>query len=153
MLRVLAVVTCALLLTACGSDGADGGKVDIASGPLSGKVGGSSWTLAGARTNASLSDDEQFWVDMYGAGTVTCDGSGQGNSLIVSVPRKVGSYRLNLDLNGTFVVGEGTPDNFISTEGAIRVDEVTASSLRGGLSMTYDASNSVSGDFEATVCN
>lgn len=126
--------------------------MDIASSPLSGKVGGAAWTLAGARTNAFLSEGDNFGVDVYGQGTVTCDSTGQGNSLILNVPKKVGTYRLSLSLNSTFVVEGTETDNLVATQGAIRVDEVTATSLRGGVNMTYDASNSVNGVFEATIC-
>lgn len=155
MKRVLVLGACALLTAACsGGDSGDGegGSVDIASSPLTGKVGGAAWTLAGARTNAFLSDDDNFWVDMYGQGTVTCGSTGQGNSLIVNAPKKVGTYRLSLSLNSTFVVEGTETDNLVATQGAIRVDEVTATSLRGGINMTYDANNSVNGAFEATIC-
>lgn len=160
MRRLLALGAGAMLITGCGGGGDGGGaagdgsgaNVDIASGALEGKVGGAAWTLAGARTNAFLSDDDKFWVDMYGQGTVTCGSMGEGNRLIVNVPTKVGAYRLSLNLNSTFVVVGTETDNLVATQGAIRVDEVTATSLRGGLNMTYDANNTVNGVFEATVC-
>lgn len=153
MKRVFIAGVLSLALTGCGDDGdGEDGPVNIATGTLTGKVGGMSWTLASARTNAFLSDDASFWVDMYSATGASCSGGVSGDSLIVAVPKQVGTHRLNLDLNGTFVVGEGQPENYIATDGAIRVDEVTSTTVRGGLSMTYDASNSVSGTFEATVC-
>lgn len=143
-----------LSLSGCGGgDDDDGASTPIASGNLTGKVGGMSWTLASAQTDAFLSDSDGFWVDLYSEPVTACGAFGGGNSLILNVPPKVGSYPLSITLNGTFVVDAGgTTDNLVATQGRLRVDEVTSAMLRGGLSMTYDGNNSVSGDFEAVVC-
>jgi len=145
---------CALLIVACGGGGEDDdGNLEIAKGPLTGKVGGASWTIAGARARASLSRDDSFWVDMYGVGTMTCQEAPEGNSLIVTAPKKIGTYQFNLNLNSTFVIHtQDETDNWATTNGVIRIDEVTATTLRGGLNMTYNASNSVNGEFQATIC-
>ena len=156
MKRVLIAGVLSLVLVGCGDDGegdGDGGSTSIASGPLTGKVGGMSWTFASAQTNAFLSDEESFWVDVYSAPVTSCDDFGAGDALIIAVPKRVGTQRLDLNLNGTFVVeGNSQPENYVATNGAVRVDEVTSTSVRGGLSMTYDENNSVSGEFEAMIC-
>ena len=72
--------------------------------------------------------------------------------MILTVPNKVGSHRLSLQLNGTFVIDNANQDNLVATDGAIRVDEITDARVRGGVTMTYDAANSISGEFEATIC-
>lgn len=154
MMRVFVLGALVLGLSGCSDDGSsgDGAPVEIASGPLSGKVGGTAWTLTSARTSALLSDEQTFWVDMYGQGSSSCGDFGEGNSLILNVPKKVGTYRLSLALNATFVVDGAETQNLVATQGAIRVDEITETSLRGGVTMTYDAANSVSGGFDATIC-
>lgn len=144
-----------LLLAGCGSDGDDGkrgGSATIASGKLAGKVGGTSWTLAAAQTNAFFSDDTEFWVDLYSAAPSGCGSSAPGHNVILTVPNKVGSHALSLQLNGTFVIDNAAQDNLGATQGTIRVDEITDTLLRGGVSMTYDDANSISGEFEATIC-
>ena len=142
-----------LSLSGCGGGGDDNASTQIATGNLTGKVGGQSWTLASAQTDAFLSDSDGLWVDLYSAPVTSCDAFGSGNSLILNVPTKVGSYPFGATLNGTFVVdAAGTVDNLIATQGQLRVDEVTSAIVRGGVSMTYDGNNSVSGDFEAVVC-
>jgi hypothetical protein len=40
----------------------------------------------------------------------------------------------------------------VATQGAIRVDEITSTFVRGGVTMTFDTNNSVSGEFQAVVC-
>lgn len=153
---VLGVVACAL--SGCGgsdsggNENGGGGSVEIASGPLTGKVGGATWTIASAQTDAFLSDEEGFWVDAYAENVATCGAFGNGNHLILSVPKTLGTHRLSLSLNGTFVVEGAETDNLVATQGAIRVDEVTSAIVRGGLTMSFDANNSVSGEFEAVVC-
>jgi hypothetical protein len=153
-MRIWQLGVLVLSLSGCGSDGdGDNASTQIASGNLTGKVGGVSWTLASAQTDAFLSDSDGFWVDLYAEPVAGCDAFGNGNSLILNVPPKVGSYPFGARLNGTFVVDvSGTTDNLIATQGLLRVDEVTSAIVRGGVSMTYDGDNTVSGDFEAVVC-
>jgi hypothetical protein len=149
----------ALLVAGCGDDGGDGngdggGSAAIASGAVTGKVGGQPWTVAGAQVDAFLSDEQTFWVDLSAVALTSCSDFGGGNGLILNVPKQPGSYSLSLMLNATFVVEGGVEtENLIATKGSLRVDEVTSAIVRGGVSMTYDANNSVSGEFEAVVCS
>jgi hypothetical protein len=147
-------IACLLLVGCGGGDDANDGGAGIADAPLSGKVGGQAWTLASAQTDAFLSDEQNFWVDVYAEAPASeCGAPASGNSLILNVPRKTGSYPLSFQRNGTFVVEQpSTTNNLIATQGSLRVDEVTSTTLRGGVSMTYDSNNSVSGSFEAVVC-
>ena len=145
-----------LLLAGCGSDGDDSndtGSAMIATGTLTGKVGGASWTLVAAQTDSFFSDETAFWVDLYSAAPAAgCGSQGTGNSVILNVPNKVGSHALSLQLNGTFVLDNTAQDNLVATEGTIRVDEITDTLLRGGVTMTFDTANSISGEFQATIC-
>lgn len=155
MTRAVLLGALCLLLTGCGDDGGDGddgGSTSIASGNLTGKVGGMSWTLAAAQTDAFFSDETELWVNFYAEAAPACGSSGSGNSVILIMPNKVGSYALSLQLNGTFVIDNASQDNLIATRGALRIDEITGAQVRGGLSMTYDAANSISGEFAATIC-
>jgi hypothetical protein len=146
-----------LALCGCGSDDGDGGggSGEIASHELSGKIAGQSWNVAHAETDPFFDDDEELWVDLYGQPATEACGSNEpdGSKLILSVPRRAGEYPLSLQRNGTFVIQttDGT-DNLVGTEGSLRVDEVTSTTLRGGVSIEYDADNSVSGVFEVTIC-
>jgi hypothetical protein len=144
----------ALTLASCSGD--DGSaSIAIAEGSLSGKVGGQSWTVASAESNAFLSNADELWVDLYAQPTTTACGSDspRGNSLILKVPRQPGDYQLSFQRNGTFVIEtpSGT-DNLVGTEGRLRVDEVTATTVRAGVAIEFDADNSVSGEFEAVIC-
>jgi uncharacterized lipoprotein YajG len=151
--KILGLGAMMLVLAGCSSDDGDGGgSSSIASGTLTGKVGGASWTFASAKTDAFLSDEQTFWVDVYAQSVSGCNGAGSGNRLILNVPKQVGTRQLGLQLNATFVVEGAETQNLIATRGAIRVDEITGTTLRGGVTMTYDADNSVSGDFDATIC-
>lgn len=155
MTRAVLLGALCLLLVGCGDDGGDGGgggSASIASGNLTGKVGGMSWTLAAAQTDAFLSDETSFWMDLYAAAPPACGSSGSGHSVILTVPKKVGSYALSFQLNGTFVLDNASQDNLIATDGSLRVDEVTDTLVRGGVAMTYDAANSINGEFQATIC-
>ena len=143
-----------LILIGCGGDDGDDASYTIASHALSGKIAGQSWTLARAETDPFFDDAEKLWVNLYGQSTgVACGAEPDGSKLLLRVPRRPGEYALGLMLNGTFVIEtpSGT-DNLVGTEGSLRVDEVTSTTLRGGVAIEFDADNSVSGLFEATIC-
>lgn len=155
MTRAALLGALCLLLTGCGGDGGDddgGGSASIVTGNVTGKVGGMSWTLAAAQTDAFFSDETKLWVNLYAEAPSGCDSSGSGNRVILNVPNKVGSYALSFQLNGTFVIDNADQDNLVATQGALRVDEITSTQIRGGVSMTYDAANSINGEFAATIC-
>lgn len=136
-----------------GGDGNGGGSTPIASGALTGKVGGQAFTVATAQVDTVLSDDEKLWIDVSSEVLASCNDFASGNSLILNVPKKPGTYALSLTLNATFVVAGGAEtQNLIATKGSLRVDEVTNALVRGAVNTTYDADNSVNGRFEAIVC-
>jgi hypothetical protein len=151
MLRELALAVSVLALVGCGGDEGDGGTASIASGPVTGKVGAMSWTLASAQTDSFFSDETEFWVDLF-AEASTCGSTASGHSVILTVPNRVGTHPLGLNLTATFSLDNDDNDNLATTEGAIRVDAITDTTIRGGVTMTFDADNSISGEFEATIC-
>jgi hypothetical protein len=67
--------------------------------------------------------------------------------------RQQGDYSLGLSLTATFVVDpRGLNENLVATRGRIVVDEVTATSVRGGAAIELNADNTVNGQFQANVC-
>ena len=107
---------------------------------------------ASAQTNAFFSDATKLWVDLYSEAPSGCGSSAPGSNVILTVPNKVGLHALSLQLNGTFVLDNANQDNLVATKGTIRVDEITDTLLRGGVAMTFDDANSISGEFEAKIC-
>ena len=149
--RSLLVLAAGLVVFAgCGS-----GAVEIAMTPLAGRIGGASWTLVSAESSAFLSDGQPTFFVTASAETVTaCAGGGSsisGDQLILNVPKSTGDYRLSLSLSETFYV-RASNDNLVATTGRIRVDEVTATSLRGGAHFAFDGNNEVDGEFSVSIC-
>lgn len=141
------LLLCAVL-TACA---ADSGSADLKDSPLAGTVGGKTWTFQAGDTDAFLSKDEpDFFATLFPA-TFTACGFSQpaGDHLIVSIPKTPVEYPMSLSRNMTFVVGN---DNKIAVDGTIVVDEVTASSIKGGIVASFDSSNEVNGRFEIPIC-
>ena len=140
-----------LSLAACATDG-DSGSQDIAESQLAGTVGGQTWSFAAGHTSAFLSEGEpDFFASLYPMTFTACGfAEPSGNHLIVAIPKTPGEYDMGLSRNMTFVVGES--DNLVAFNGKIVVDEVTATSVKGGLVGSYDNSNEVSGRFEVTIC-
>jgi hypothetical protein len=139
----------AVVLSACAAD--SGGSADLSDTPLAGTVGGKTWTFVTGHTDSFLSkDDPDFFATLYPTTFATCGFSEPGgNHLIVSIPKTPGDYEMSLSRNMTFVVDN---DNKIAFDGRIVVDEVTATSIKGGLVASFDSSNEVNGRFEIAIC-
>jgi hypothetical protein len=137
------------LVSACAAD--SGGSADLKDTPLAGTVGGKAWTFVAGDTDAFLSKDEpDFFASLYPATFTACGFSGPaGDHLILSIPKTPGEYPMSLSRNMTFVVGD---DNKIAIDGMIVVDEVTATSVKGGIVASFDSSNEVNGRFEIPIC-
>ncbi|HYP90585.1 MAG TPA: hypothetical protein VEQ59_20585 [Polyangiaceae bacterium] len=144
----------------CSSSGSDddGAPLEIASGTLSGKIGGSAWIFAAGESDPFFSEaGEPFWADIYADSREPACSSARStdkNHLILNVPRTPGDYRLSLTLNATFVIesAAATTDNLVATSGRMVVDEVSNDTVRGKAHIRYDADNEVDGAFHFTVC-
>ena len=147
---ILVGLTLSVGLVGCGTDD-DGGSMTIEDAPLAGKVGGADWTFVAGDTSAFLSEGEDsYFTTMYPAQFTACGFSEPGGDhIIVGIPKTVGEYPMSLSRNMTFVVGD---QNLIGINGKIRVDEVTADKVKGGLVGSFDGDNQVSGTFEVTIC-
>jgi hypothetical protein len=129
-----------------------GPKYEIAMGPLAGKIGGAPWTVATAATDPVLSNADHLFVTMYADSFTACTGqSSGGNQLILSVPTTPGDYELSFDLSATFYL-VATGENLITTQGRLKVDQLTASAVVGGANVHFDGGDSVSGQFQITIC-
>jgi hypothetical protein len=136
-----------LLVAGCSSD-----PTPIDDTPLTGTVGGQSWTYATADTDAFLSQDGDYFAVFYAVAFTAC-GSEPSTAphLIVSVPKTVGDFDFTTQRNMTFVL-DGN-QNLISFDGHVRVDEITATEVRGGLVGSYGSGdNEVNGTFTLTIC-
>ena len=143
------LVALSLALVGCTDDG---GSQDIQTTGLAGKVNGQTWTFAAGHTSAFLSEGEDdFFATLYPTAFTTCGFSEPGGDhLIVAIPKTPGDYEMSLSRHMTYVVGES--NNLIATEGRIVVDEVTATTIKGGMVAEYDGQNAVNGRFELTIC-
>jgi hypothetical protein len=140
-----------LALVGCGS----GGTVTISDQPLSGVIGGQTWTFGSGETDANLSTTDSFFVNLY-PGTVTpcAFAAPAGTSQVVmTVPATPGSYPLSLQRNVSLTSYVGnTSYNNAATRGLLVIDSVTATTVSGGLNATFDDANHVDGQFQATIC-
>lgn len=146
-LSAITAALSALLVTVAGC----GSSTEIADTPLAGRVAGQPWTFVAGETNAFLSDGEpDFFAELYPSAYTACGfGAPDGPHLILSVPKEPGEYEFGLSLNMTFYA-DGA--NLIATEGAIRVDEVTATTVTGGVHGIFDGGNEVDGVFSLSIC-
>ena len=157
-MKLCVFVWAASWASGCGSDDKEsntGPQTTIATSPLSGVIGGQPWSLGSAETDEVLSDEETFVLTVYGEPSSGCDPFFQPtkNELILITPKVPGDYAISLARAATFVVDPGgANDNLIALSGRLVIDEVTATSLRGGIAVEYNASNHVNGQFEATIC-
>lgn len=143
-------------LAACSSDG-DGGSVAIATTPLSGRVGGQAWTFVSGATDPFLSEGKPtLFTTLYAEALAGCNGfpSSTLPEVLIQLPREPGSYPLSLARNATFAVpsASGEIDNLVATKGELVIEEVTATTIKGGARIEFDSNNSVNGTFQAAIC-
>ena len=150
---VLALALAALALTGCGGDDDGGdGSSSIPSGTLTGKIGGEAWTVAGGRTDSFLSDPDDYFIELYATPVADCDAfSPGGNSVIVVAQRKVGEFALGTNGASATLFVEATNDNLFAN-GRLSVSELSDTTLKGGLSISFDGANALGGQFEALIC-
>lgn len=146
-----------LSLAACGG-GSGGGSGAIASQPLGGLVNGKPWTVVSGETNAFLSDDKEFFTTLYDKPTDSpCSGRSPTDStteVILNIPNAVGKHPLGFQLTATIAYddGTGTYENKVALQGLVEVTSITATKIVGAARVTFDAANSVEGQFEVDVC-
>jgi hypothetical protein len=136
----------------CGG-GSDDSNLPISSQTLSGKIGGQPWSLVTAESDAFLSTSTKYWVAMYATAFTACQtfGPTNANEILVELPNTPGNYTLSLTLNATFY-NASTSDNLVATRGRIRIDSVTSTTITGGANFTYNADNTIDGQFQVTIC-
>src|SRR6267154_1551188 len=134
-----------VMLVGCGT------SASISTGPLAGMVNGQPWTFVAGSTDAFLSGSAQddYFAVFYPTAYTACGAEPGGPHLIVSVPKATGSYDFSLQRNMTFAFDN---NNDIATDGVVRVDSISATTLTGGLHGTFDAANDVDGVFTLTIC-
>jgi hypothetical protein len=156
MKRLTTLLILSLGLAACGTDddnGGGGGGVEIVDTPLAGTVGGAPWTFVTGDTDAFLSEGEpDYFTSLYASTFTPCGFSPTSeNHLIVQLPMAPGEYAFSLSGNNmTFAIAPS--DNLVTFNGKIVIDEVTATTVTGGLYGRYNSANEVNGRFTATIC-
>lgn len=147
MNRFLLIATLPLALNACGG----GGNWEVTDQPLQGMIGGASWTFRSGETDSFLSDETDFFASLYSEDYEACGYSWpEGAKMLASVPLEPGEYDFGWSRNVTFVTGPG--ENLISLDGGIVIDEVTATTVSGGMVAEFDNDNYVDGNFTLTIC-
>ena len=106
------------------------------------------------RDQYALSTPDKFWVDLYAATFDTCVAFGapsDADNVTMMMPKTPGSYPLSLAQNATLYVASSS-DNLVATKGLLVIDTVTATTISGGMHITYNADNTVDGQFQASIC-
>jgi hypothetical protein len=150
MTRLRALIgSCALM--ACG--GGAGGGPGISSQVLSGRIGGKAWTFGTGEAHVTVGDNTQFLTAAYAGSFVPCTDATpfDTDKVLLAFPRMPGSYAVTALLSQTFFSAD-TKANVAATSGALVIDAVTVTTIRGAARFSYDADNAVDGQFTATIC-
>jgi hypothetical protein len=162
--RVLvgAVLACIGIGGCGGGDGTTGSSSSISSQPLAGMINGQPWTFVAGQTDAFLSSmNSTYFANLFDMPLATpCNEfqpPGSMRNLILNIPKSVGHNSITLSLNQTFSYQDPSiPNNGfqndIATTGEIDVTELTATTIKGGVKMSYGTKDAVDGQFEITLC-
>jgi len=135
----------------CGG-GNEGGSATIAATPLSGKIGGQSWSLGTAETDIILSSSTHFDVSLYSDTFTARNGSSSTYTYLnLGMPATPGDYAITLqgDATANFVVGD--TQNLIPSSGHLMIDTITSTTITGGINVSFNSDNAVDGQFTVTV--
>jgi len=132
-------------------------ETTIATTPLGGLVDGKAWAFVSGETSAFLSEGEPtYFTNLYAEQFGTCSGFADPvlANLILNIPRTTGTHPLSVGLNATFSIPRGANDydNLVATKGRLEIVAITATTIRGGAFIDYNANNRVNGQFEAAIC-
>jgi hypothetical protein len=140
-------------LAACGGGDDDAPAYEIAETPLAGTVGGKPWTFVkGDATPMMFGDERELQIDLFPVDFETCGWDTPiASEILGTFPAEVGEYELSTGLNVTFVVDH---ENYWAIDGALVIDEVTDTKIRGGLHAIakHDPGNEIDGQFEIDIC-
>jgi hypothetical protein len=140
-------------LAACGGGGGGGGGYSISDTTLSGQIGGQSWTFVQGESDAFMSDEDGYFVELFPDSYTACDPFSQPdgvNTILLSLPKQVGEYSLSLQQSITFV--EPPADNTIATRGLLEVEAINADTIEAGLYAVYGDGYQVDGRFTVDIC-
>ncbi len=157
--RVTTIATLAALAVAAASCGSSaggnptGGTITISSQPLAGTIGGQPWTFVTGETDDFLSSADSFFTTLYPTTYTACSFGRPTDvsEVLIELPTAPGSYDLSFAMNAT-LYDTTTDTNWVATRGRVVVDSVTATTVTGGMHLIYNASNTVDGQFQVTIC-
>jgi hypothetical protein len=141
---------------ACGSssDNGGGGGGPISTGTLTGKIGGTAWTFMAGETDSFLSTATTWYINLYEVPIDTPCSTGPSastRSLILTVPKAVGTYPLSLSMTETFYI-HANNDNLGATSGSVQLVSSDATTVHGAAKFQFNADNTVDGQFTANIC-
>ncbi len=152
---------------ACGHKSSGSGEAknpastDLPQTPLTGQIAGQPWTAVTAVARKAPGSTTDLWLEITDAKIErACDSfswpfDGAMRKLIATADPSVGVKEKSETSGQSMTIyvrpatGEGT--NYISF-GALSLDEVTRSEVKGKINITYDAGNTAKGAFTAQRC-
>jgi hypothetical protein len=152
-LALVLATTCTLLAACGGDDGGDGEPADldvIAATPASGTIAGTPFTLGTRFMNQT---DGELWFDLLPTAAADCtldETDGQYPFIIFFTPAAVGRYPLGQTQFVTFVPAPST--NLGISRGVIEIEELTATTVRGGLHVWSASDGEINGRFDGPLC-
>ena len=151
--HLLSIVSIAFSLGACGGGGGDDAPADlnvIATTPAAGMIAGVPFSLG---TRFMDVDTGDLNVDLLPVAAADCtldETDGKFPFIIFFTPATPGTYTLGNEHTVTFV--DKPSNNLIVQQGVVQIDEITATTVRGGLHVFNSEFGEVNGRFDGQLC-
>ncbi|MBA3453954.1 MAG: hypothetical protein H0T42_12740 [Deltaproteobacteria bacterium] len=154
---MMRLVLACLAFGACAADDDGGGSglpddLDvIASGPASGTISGTPFTVGTRFMNVSGSD---LYVDLLPVAAADCtldETDGRYPFIIFFVPPTPGRYPLGFS-SRTVTFVDAPSNNLVVSDGVIEIEAITATTVTGGLHVFNSEFGEVNGRFDGTLC-
>jgi hypothetical protein len=141
------------LLGACGGGSGDDTPDDlnvIATTAASGMIAGTPFSVGTRFMNVSDGDLDVDLLPVAAADCTLDETDGKYPFIIFFVPAQVGMYQLGDSHTVTFV--DKPSNNLIVTQGIVQIDELTATTVRGGLHVFNSEFGEVNGRIDGQLC-
>ncbi len=152
-MKLLTLFALLVFALACGDDDEESefADLDLGGDAVSGALNGEDWTFVEGETNAFLSEDDSYYVELYPASIEPCGTSGGGTPFVTfQAPHEPGEYEEHIGLS--YDEGTDTDEAHFGSPGTVTVDEVTDTAVYGQIDFDYDEDHVLSGHFGAHIC-
>lgn len=150
-------------VVSCKKDDPDPASYSFIDQNAQGKIGNENWEVQNGFADAEPSDNTLRLTMVQTTGVDGCSIMPDGNQVFFYVPKAIGVYKLNFDINNweseenqtVTLYRDSDGMNFIASKGAIEILSISDNLVTGRMDARAESEDDtfVNGNFSLTICN